>query len=245
MTRPSTGIVIIPAFNEEKTIGSVLADLAAHVPQLDVVVIDDGSRDRTADVVRAHGVRLLRLPFNLHYGAALQTGFKWAVDRDYAFVIQFDADGQHRACEIPRLLQGRADTGGDIVIGARTSQLNAPWWKRAGLSGLRSLFAVLSGVRLSDPTSGLQLLSHRAFSRYARLGHFPPDYPDVDVLLASQWAGMRIVEVPVSMEERSAGLSMHAGPRVFYYLFKMALSVLVVALRTPRFVFEGRHGSGI
>ncbi|GAW93407.1 glycosyltransferase family 2 protein [Calderihabitans maritimus] len=230
-------LVVIPAYNEGQNIGSVLEDLRTQMPHLDRIVINDGSHDTTEAVVREMGEKVITLPYNLRYGAALQTGFKYALCHNYDHVIQFDGDGQHDAREIEKLMRARVEEGADLVIGSRFLD-EAPYAmgfiRRTGVTLLRWLTWRLAGQRITDPTSGFQLLSRKVFAYYAQKDNFPRDFPDANVLIYMKRAGIKITEVPVRMKQRRRGKSMHSGWKVVIYVFKMLVSMLVASLRqTP------------
>ena len=218
-------VLILPAFDEAERLRSVLEAVARAQTGCEVVVVDDGSRDETASVARSLGATVLRHPFNLGYGAALQTGYKYALASGAALLVQMDADGQHDPGEI-RSLTAPIEAGEcDLVVGSR---FLAPSGYRMGLARSlgRRLFAALArlaGLRVSDPTSGFQAMNRRVLEVYAR-DFFPADYPDVDVLLAAFRHGLRVLERPVRMAEGTRSSTLHGGLRSFYYVYKMLLS---------------------
>jgi glycosyltransferase involved in cell wall biosynthesis len=232
-------LALIPAFNEGARIGGVLQRLAAAAPELDVLVVDDGSSDDTASRARRCGATVVSHPFNLGYGAALQTGYKWAVRTGYALVVQLDADGQHDAADALRLLAPLLAGTADVAIGSRfvePSGYRMGFLRAMGRLIFATVLRVFGGPRIADPTSGFQALTRPAFELCCG-DFFPSDFPDVDVLLALARQGMRIVEVPVEMAPNPAAhVSMHAGLRALYYPYKMLLATYRSALgpRAPR-----------
>ena len=225
-------LVILPAKDEQGRIGAVL-DAVRHVmPDADRVVIDDGSRDATADEAVRAGARVLSHAVNMGYGASLETGYRFAVRQGYGLVAQMDADGQHLAEELPRLLDPVARGEADIAIGARDGVvLRGSPVRRVGQVFFSALLSVCTRRWFADPTSGFQVLGPRAV-RFFSSGVFPCDYPDADVLLMAHLAGLRIREYPVKMRPRAGGRSMHAGLRPVYYGAKMLLSVFIVLLNS-------------
>jgi glycosyltransferase involved in cell wall biosynthesis len=220
-------LIIIPAYNEERHIGAVVRGVRAALPDADVLVIDDGSRDRTRAVAAAAGARVVSHVFNLGYGAALQTGYKRA-DRDgYAYVVQLDADGQHRPEELPRLLEPLRQGRAEVVIGSRFVQASGYQMgatRTVGRKLLGRLLVLLGGPHVADPTSGLQGLARPAF-RLCCGEFYPTDFPDIDVLLFLHRQGLRIAEVPVEMAPSPPGkVALHGGLRDVYYMYKMLLS---------------------
>ena len=226
-------LVVLPALNEGTRIGSVLERLRAAVSDVDVLVVDDGSHDATAAQARAGGAQVISHPFNLGYGAALQTGYKWAERGGYAFVVQMDADGQHDPADVIRLLAPLRSGSAEVVIGsrfvARSGYRMGPV-RAAGRALFQRLLVACGGPRIADPTSGFQALARPAF-RLCCADFYPFDFPDVDVLLMLARHGFRIVEVPVEMAPNPPGhASMHAGLRAVYYPYKMLLSTFRSAL---------------
>jgi glycosyltransferase involved in cell wall biosynthesis len=226
-------LLLMPAYNEERNIGSTLQAVRAAVPGVDIVVVDDGSSDRTTQVAVENGATVLPLPFNLGYGGALQTGFRYAASRGYAEVVQIDADGQHEPKCILDLLDALRIEKADIVIGSRflVGGDYKPSAARAmGMQLMRTIIRIVTGQKMSDPTSGFQALSRRAVELYAS-DVYPTDYPDADVLIMIHRAGLKAIEVPVTMYQRADGKSMHAGLKPIWYMFKMLLSIGVTMLR--------------
>ncbi len=226
-------LVVIPAYNEERELGGLLERLAAAAPDFDVAVVDDGSTDRTAEIARAAGAVVLRHPFNLGYGAALQTGYRWALARGYDVVVQMDGDGQHEPADVPALaepvLAGRADAAYGSRFHSRSNyRMSVP--RRLGSRWCSWLVKRLTGVTTTDPTTGFQALSEPVLRLYATEA-FPVDYPDADMIVLLARSGFRIVEVPVRMYERRESPSMHSGLSVFYYPYKMTLAIVMNALR--------------
>ncbi|MZP43079.1 glycosyltransferase [Heliobacterium gestii] len=230
---PGKCLVIIPAYNEAENIAGVLDELRQVTPWVDVVVIDDGSRDKTAEIAAHHGAVVLRHPFNLRYGAALQTGFKYAVRYGYDYVIQFDGDGQHDPANILDMARAMKDTCADIVIGSRfvDNKKHTNWMRGLGIKIFSLLIKLLTRQDVADPTSGLQLLNRRVFSFYSRPNQFPVDFPDANVLVLMILAGFRVTERPASIRERLHGESMHTGLKVVKYLATMMYSIFIAIIK--------------
>ena len=231
------GLVVIPALNESATVGGVVEDLRSTALDLDVLVIDDGSSDDTTAQARAHGARVVSHPFNLGYGAALQTGYKYADQHGYAWVVQMDGDGQHDAADVARLLEPLRAARADVVIGSRFAEATGYRMGAARAVGrtlFQCLLAACGGPRVTDPTSGFQALARPAF-RFCCADFYPSDFPDIDVLLLLHRSGFRITEVPVTMAPSPPGhVPMHTGLRALYYPYKMLLSTLRSALEPRR-----------
>jgi glycosyltransferase involved in cell wall biosynthesis len=224
---PATALAIIPALNEASRIGAVIDGVRRAAEPVDVLVIDDGSADDTAAQARVHGAAVISHPFNLGYGAALQTGYKHAARAGYAYLVQLDADGQHDPADVRCLLQPIQAGRADVVIGSRFSEARGYRMGLARTIGrgfFQRVLVACGGPRIADPTSGFQALGRDAFLLCCE-DFYPSDFPDVDVLLLLHRHGLRIVEVPVTMAQSPPGrVAMHAGLRAVYYPYKMLLS---------------------
>lgn len=230
-----TGLVLIPAFNEAPRIGAVLEAAARHAPDFDRLVVDDASRDDTSGVARAAGATVVRHPFNMGYGAALQTGYRWALRHGYDVVVQLDADGQHDPAATPELAAPVLAGELDLVLGSRfhpASSYRMQPLRRMGSLWFSNLVRWITGLEITDPTTGLQALSRRVLRLYTS-DAFPSDYPDADMTVLLHRNGYRLGERPVHMLERPEVASMHAGLGVVYYVYKMTLAIFMNAIR-PR-----------
>lgn len=233
-------LAIVPAFNEADSISGVIADLRAHQPDCDILVVDDHSTDDTADRARAAGVVTLRLAFNLGIGGAVQTGFRYARRFGYRFAFQFDGDGQHQAEDVPRLLAPLREGSADVVIGSRFLEGNGfqtTAARRVGTHLFERLNWLTSGRPVTDTTSGFRAYNERAIDFLA--DQYPSDYPEVESLTHLARAGFRFAEVPVRMRERQGGRSSIGPYRAFYYMIKVSLASLV-SMGKPR---PGRPGA--
>jgi glycosyltransferase involved in cell wall biosynthesis len=226
-------VIIMPAHNEAENLPHVFDELHQHLPSADIVVVDDYSSDDTASLAAHLGAQVVSLPCNLGYGGAVQTGFRYAVERDYDYAVMLDADGQHDPRYIPALLAPVIAGEYDVAIGSRflgTTPYRVGWVKRVGMRTFATIVARCARRRVTDPTSGFQALNREVLRFFAH-DNYPTDYPDADTLLLLNYAGFRVVEVPVCMRERLAGVSMHTNWKVIYYIFKMFLSIFIVLLR--------------
>jgi len=195
-------------------------------------VINDGSTDRTPQIVEGLGEKVISLPFNLGYGGALQAGYKYVVEKDYELVVQFDGDGQHNPDDIFKLVQKFYGGDADIVIGSRFLAKNdyrPGFFRWTGIRLFSLLIYLITRLRVTDPTSGLQAV--RAFEYYARKGNFPEDYPDADTLVQMILSGYRVAEIPAVMYPRKTGTSMHGGFKTIFYIAKVTLSIFAILLR--------------
>lgn len=221
-------LIIIPAYNEEASLPGVLQDLRAYFPQGHILVVDDGSRDRTAHVASVAGVSLVRLPFNLGIGGAVQTGYRYAQRNDYDIAIQFDGDGQHQASEIPALL-GPLEAGmADIIVGSRflnPGGYRPTAFRKAGIWIFSKVLSAILGMTVTDTTSGFRAANRRCIDYFSRV--YPEDYPEVESLVLAHRQGLRIAEAPVAMRDRTGGRSSITPIRSAYYMVKVLLAVFV------------------
>jgi len=223
----------VPALNEEMTVPRVIDELRAFDPGLDVVVIDDGSGDRTAEVAAAKGARVLRLPFNLGIGGAVQTGFRYAFENDYDLVVRVDGDGQHDPSQLARILEPVLAGDADIAVGSRFAAGEAGYRssrsRRAGIRVLAWTVSRIVGQRVTDTTSGFQVLNRRGIALFAR--DYPHDYPEVEATVMVFRHRLRLCEVPVTMRERGGGRSSITALRSVYYMAKVLLAIFVGLFR--------------
>jgi glycosyltransferase involved in cell wall biosynthesis len=239
-------LILIPAFNEAAVIGDVIRQIrAVELPiRYQILVIDDGSSDGTADVARAAGARAVSLVRNLGYGYALRTGYQVAIEEGVEIVIQLDGDGQHAPSSIKDLLVPVWEDRADLVIGSRalsTTHYPMPLLRRVGQSFFRTILWAMSGNRVGDPTSGFQVIGPRALELFTREG-FPGDYPDTDVLLYLELHGLRILEIAALFRTNDRGKSMHKSLlRNAYYVYKMLFSMFLVYLRHRNVRREARR----
>ena len=228
-------IAIVPAMNEEQNVGRVVDELHAFDPALVVVVVDDGSFDRTAEVARDHGARVLRLPFNLGIGGAVQTGFRYAFEHDYDLAVRVDGDGQHDPAQLDAVLAPVLAGEADIAVGSRFAALDegggyrSSRSRRAGIRMLAWIVSRIIGRRVTDTTSGFQALNRKAIALFAR--DYPHDYPEVEATVMVFRHRLRSVEVPVSMRERGGGSSSITALRSVYYMTKVLLAIFVGLFR--------------
>lgn len=231
-------LVVVPAFNEEENVGRVIADVHRAMPTADVLVVDDGSSDATGAVAEESGAKVVSLAFNLGYGVALQTGFKYALGQGYDYVVQMDADGQHEVRSVLDLFDEVQKGTADVVLGSRflgPSTFKPALPRRLGILLFRAIVSSIVGQRISDPTSGFQALNRRVLRLYATEA-YPVDFPDADVLIMVHLAGFKIKEIPVVMYPKTTdNKSMHSGARPLYYVFKMFLSIFVTLMRQRRY----------
>lgn len=235
-------LVIIPAFNEEDNLPVLLRGLKEEGVGTfaDVLVIDDGSTDRTHQKAQEMSCLCISGIFHQGYGSALLTGYKYAVKEGYSYVIQMDADGQHDICNIRALykaLQEKDDAGRrpDIVLGSRFMQGGSAFpvsrVRMFAIRIFRLFLQIAAGRRITDPTSGLQGLNSRTAAFYSRYGCFDNEYPDANIILQMLFLGYEIREIPAVMHARRSGKSMHSGIKPLIYMFRMAFSMSAVYIR--------------
>jgi len=225
--------IIIPAFNEEENIASVIAGIKNQT-DADIIVIDDGSKDHTAEKAGNAGAFVIRHPFNMGYGVALQTGYKYAVKKKYDFLLQMDGDGQHDPNAIPEFFNQIESRECDVVVGSRflgEGNYKAGVLKSIGIGLFTFIIQIICGERITDPTSGYQCLNRKVFTFFTQ-DSFPCDYPDANIIIMLHRMGFTIKEIPVVMDANPAGRSMHKGFfTLAYYFFKMFLSIFIVLIR--------------
>lgn len=234
-TNNTRSLVLVPAYNEAARIGSVVEGIKHIVPGMPVLVINDGSKDATSSVARTSGAIVITHPFNMGYGVAIQTGYKYALANNYDYLIQLDADGQHDPSCIPALLAPVVKGEVDVAIGSRFlgNSYRPPFARRMGMALFRRIVFLVTGKFVTDTTSGYQAFNRNVI-RFFSTDIFPVDYPDADMLITLHRAGFRMTEVPVRMFENSEGKSMHGGFKPIYYMFKMLLSISVTLMRDKR-----------
>ena len=224
--------IIIPAYNEAGRIGATISGIRKST-DADIIVVSDGSADNTADEAKAAGALVIELPFNLGYGAALQTGYKYALKKGYEFAVQMDADGQHDPAYILPLVNEVRSGSVDVAIGSRflgEGDYRPTTIKKIGMVFFRMIVSAITGHKITDPTSGFQALNQKAMNFYAS-DAYPVDFPDADVLVMLHRKGISFREVPVRMNHSTKKKTMHSGFVPVYYLFKMVLSIFVTLLR--------------
>jgi glycosyltransferase involved in cell wall biosynthesis len=234
MRASGTSLAVVPAYNEAETVAAVVRTIHDTVPDFDVLVVDDGSTDRTAELAERAGARVLRLPFNLGIGGAVQAGFTFARENGYSRMVQVDADGQHDPGQVQRLVDAmNADPILDMICGSRflTSDYRypAPVSRRTGIHVFAFMLSRILRQRVSDPTSGFRLYNRRAITLFAR--DYPHDYPEVEAVLMVHHHQLRMAEVPVRMYKRDGGISSITSGKSAYYMIKVLLAVMIGLVR--------------
>jgi glycosyltransferase involved in cell wall biosynthesis len=230
----SDTLVVMPAFNEEESVADVVAEVEAKLPGITVLVVDDGSLDRTAEVAKAAGARVASMPFNMGVGGAMRLGFQYAKENGFPVVVQIDADGQHDPDGVPSLLAALDEA--DLVIGARFSgqgdyEVKGP--RRWAMAVLSRVLSRVVQAPLKDTTSGFKANGPKAVALFAH--SFPAEYlgDTVEALVIAGRAGLTVTQVPVAMRPRAAGQPSHNPIKAAVYLGR-AFVALLVALMRPR-----------
>jgi glycosyltransferase involved in cell wall biosynthesis len=227
-------LVVMPAFNEEAAVASVIAEVRRVLPDVGILVVNDGSSDATVPEARRAGAIVLDLPFNLGVGGAMRTGFKYARTHGYRYVVQVDSDGQHDPVAIPKIVE--ALQSHDVVIGARFAGegdyvVRGP--RKWAMTVLSTVVSRIAHARLTDTTSGFRGAGPRAIEIFAE--HYPAEYlgDTVESLVLAARAGCRIVQIPVAMRERAGGVPSHNPAKAAIYLGRACMALLVALWRPP------------
>jgi hypothetical protein len=240
-------LAIVPAYNEESCVSGVVGEIRLHCPDFDVVVIDDGSTDGTADEARAAGAAVIRAPFNLGIGGAMQCGYVFALERGYDLAVQVDGDGQHDAGQI-RVLRSHLERHPELqmVTGSRFLEREAAAdayrsspARRMGIRMFAGLLSIITRQRITDPTSGFRMTTRRGIELFAR--DYPHDYPEVEAVVMLHHHRLRSAEVPVRMRARAGGRSSIVGHWSAFYMIKVSLAVLVGVFRARPAVEAGER----
>jgi glycosyltransferase involved in cell wall biosynthesis len=233
-TAPSR-LAIVPALNEAGSIVEVVSEIRDFDPEMDVLVVDDGSTDETAAVAAEAGARVIRLPVNLGIGGAVQAGYLYAYEHGFDIAVQVDGDGQHDASELARLLEPVRAGRADLAIGTRFAgprSYRAPLARRIGIALFATLVSLRVRQRLTDTTSGFRAVNRRGIKLFA--ADYPHDYPEVESVVTAARGQLRVCEGPVAMRHRATGRSSITTLRSFYYVAKVLLALFVGLFpRTP------------
>jgi hypothetical protein len=225
-------VAIVPAFDEEGSIARVVDELRAFDGELEIVVVDDASSDRTAEVARSRGAHVLRLPFNLGIGGAVQTGFRYAFEHGFDLAVRVDGDGQHDPGELGAVLEPLLSGDADVVVGSRFiggDGYRSSRSRRIGIRLLAGIVSLLTRQRITDPTSGFQSANRRAIRLFA--ADYPHDYPEAEAAVMVFKHRLRLREVPVTMRARETGRSSITAVRSIYYMVKVVLALFIALFR--------------
>lgn len=227
---------IVPAYNEEEAIAFVVNDINALAQSqqllIDVIVVNDCSKDSTADVISKLKCIALNLPINLGIGGAVQTGFRYALENGYDYAIQIDGDGQHPASEIPKIVNAAINNNFDVVIGSRfisNEGFQSSAFRRMGINYFKWLNRLLVGTVVNDSTSGFRLINRKVLGIVAE--YYPDEYPEPEAIIMYSLNNLKIGEVSVTMKERQGGVSSIGSFASVYYMFKVTLAIIFTFTR--------------
>jgi glycosyltransferase involved in cell wall biosynthesis len=234
-------LAIVPAYNEVAAIEAVIDELRSFDPELEIVVIDDGSQDGTATRAEKLGVHVVRLPFNLGIGGAMQTGYQYARDRGFDLAIQVDGDGQHDPREIAQLVEPILSGQADMAVGTRFAgerRYRPPVARRIGIQLFARVVSLIVRQRVTDTTSGFRAVNKRGIALFA--SDYPHDYPEVETTVLVHQHRLRMVEVPVAMRTRAGGRSSITFFQSIYYMLKVSIALFVGLFRRNSPTLEER-----
>ena len=229
-------LIVVPAFNEEGNIGRTVKEILAQKVPVEVCVVNDGSADATSIEARAAGAMVLELPFNLGIGGAVQTGFAFGYRKDFDIVVQVDGDGQHDVSFLPQLLEPLLKGEADMVVGSRflgnAQGFRSSYWRRLGIGYFSRLIGFLTGSPVTDPTSGFRACGRVLIETFAH--YYPQDFPEPEAIVVAHRRKAVVVEVPVVMRPREAGLSSIRRLKSLYYMIKVTVAILLHMIRGQR-----------
>jgi glycosyltransferase involved in cell wall biosynthesis len=228
-------LIIIPAYNEQESIGGVIEAVKSEGPPADILVVNDGSWDRTVTVARRYGVTVVNHPFNMGIGAAMQTGYRYAKRAGYDIAVQVDADGQHLAHQITHLIEPILNNDAHVVVGSRflgKGEYRPSVARYAGMALFSRVVSAILSERITDTTSGFRAAGREVIEFFS--DNYPDDYPEAEALVLLHKKGFDIMEVPVEMAERAGGRSSITPLRSFYYMIKVLLAIFVDLLKKVR-----------
>ena len=229
-------LVIIPAYNEEKSILNTVADIRKNAPDFDYIIINDCSQDKTLQLCKDAGIPVINLPINLGIGGAVQTGYLYAKKNHYDYAVQFDGDGQHDAAFLQEMRDYMYAHDLDMLIGSRFIEkegFQSSSLRRFGIRYFSGLIRLLTGKRITDPTSGMRMVNESIIKMYADC--YPKDYPEPESVVAVLQAGKKVEEYPVVMRERKEGVSSISPLKSVYYMIKVTLAILVERIRREEY----------
>lgn len=230
-------LIITPTFDEAESIEKLIKEIRSSIPQADLVIVNDGSEDDTEEKALKAGALVASLPYNLGIGGAVQTGYQIAAEENYDVAVQIDGDGQHDPADTARLIQPILDGTLDLCIGSRflgeTSEAyRSTWARRSGIRFFCRLLGFLTGLQLTDPTSGFRAAGRKLIQSFA--SYYPVDFPEPEAVKIAKRQGARIGEIPVLMRERQGGQSSIRYLATLYYMAKVTLAILIDTLKKNR-----------
>lgn len=225
-------LVIIPAYNEAESIVETVKDIQQNAPEFDYIVINDCSKDETFFVCKENGIKVLNLAVNLGIGGAVQTGYLYALENGYDIAVQFDGDGQHDARYLDKMAEVLVHENADMVIGSRFIEcegFQSSGVRRIGIRYFALLTKLLFGMKITDATSGMRMCNRKVIEFFVR--DYPRDYPEPETVCRLLRKKCKVLEVPVVMRERTAGVSSISVKKSIYYMIKVSLAILIERLR--------------
>lgn len=226
-------IVIIPAYNEEGNIVKTVEDIKKNAPEFDYIIINDCSTDNTRKICEEHKYHVLNLPCNLGIGGGVQTGYLYAWENGYDIAVQFDGDGQHNAAYLVQMAKKVESEHLDMLIGSRfitNEGFQSSGTRRIGIKYFTGLIKFITGTTITDPTSGMRMIGRDVIEIFAR--DYPKDYPEPESVVTLLKKKKNVVEVPVTMNPREAGVSSISAMKAVYYMVKVSIAIIIAAVRT-------------
>jgi hypothetical protein len=239
MAQNKNVLIIVPAYNEENSIGKVIEDIKAHIPAADILVVNDGSLDSTSKIAKGKAVFVIDLPFNLGIGAAMQAGFKFANLGYYDIAVQCDGDGQHPPYQIKNLIAPLLENKADIVVGSRflgNFGYRSSLSRQIGIILFSWLLSIVTKTKLTDTTCGFRAINKKTIISFSF--YYPCDYPEVEALVLAHKEGLKITEIPIRIHPRKEGSSSIGFLGSFYYTVKVFLAVLIDLFETAPYKKE-------
>lgn len=225
-------LVIIPAFNEEGNLEKTIQDIKVNAPDFDYVIINDCSTDQTLEVCRRHGYSYLNLPINLGIGGAVQTGYRYALYHGYDIAVQLDGDGQHSARYLNEMVKQLQEMNSDMVIGSRfidKKGFQSSKLRRIGIKYFTVLIQLLTGKKITDPTSGMRMINRKLLSKFTE--DYPVDYPEPESVVTILAEKYNVTEIPVEMMHREEGVSSISLRKSLYYMIKVSCAILIARMK--------------
>lgn len=226
-------LIIIPAFNEENNIANVINDIFSNYKEADILVVNDGSVDRTAEILKTQEVIVVNHIFNIGIGASFETGCKFAFKKGYGYIVRMDGDGQHDSSFIKSILEPIKNNEADIVIGSRfieESEFTTSSYRLIGIKLISLILTIMTRKKVTDPTSGFCALNKKAFEFFSE--NCVEDYPEPEILVFHR--DFRIKEVPISIMKRQEGTSSITPLKSIYYMIKVLFSLFVSLFRKEK-----------
>ena len=225
-------LVIIPAYNESESIVNTVRNIQKKAPEFDYIVINDCSKDATLEVLKENNINHLNLPVNLGIGGAVQTGYKYALEKGYDVAVQVDGDGQHDPSYLNKLAEAMISQQADMIIGSRFIEnqgFQSTFMRRIGISYFTKMIKILTGKTITDPTSGFRMANREVIKIFSK--EYPRDYPEPESIVALLRLNKKVAEIPVEMRERQGGESSIKLSNSIYYMIKVSLAILVECSR--------------